>query len=76
MRRSRRISGLLLVSLLGLAVVPAVRAAGISRIALRPSNAYPAVRGAAPEPTGQDEAILRAQDALRRWPRRLSFDSV
>ncbi len=47
MRRSWRISSLLLVSLLALAVVPAVFAAGNSQIALRPSNTYPAASGTA-----------------------------
>ena len=86
MRRSWRISGLLFVSLVALAVVRAVLAVGNSRIALRPSNAYPAARGTAqhqarpvpwaPEPTGQDEANLRAQEAQRRWPSPLSLDSA
>ena len=47
MRRSWRISSLLFVSLLALAVVPAVVAAGSSQIALGPSKAYPAARGTA-----------------------------
>lgn len=47
MRRSWRISSWLLVSLLALAVVPAVLAAGNSQIALRPSNTYPAASGTA-----------------------------
>jgi predicted PilT family ATPase len=38
---------LLLVSLLAMAVVPAVLAAGNSQIALRSSNAYPAAHGTA-----------------------------
>jgi predicted PilT family ATPase len=46
MSRSLRISSLVLVSFLALAVVPAVLA-GSSQIALKSSKAYPAARGAA-----------------------------
>lgn len=47
MSRSLRISSSVLVSLLGLAFVPAVWAAGNSQIALRSSKAYPAANGTA-----------------------------
>lgn len=47
MSRSLRISSLVLVSLLAVAFVPAVLAAGNSQIALRSSKAYPAARGTA-----------------------------
>ena len=48
MSSSRRISGLLLVALLALAIVPmALAAGGSSQIALRASNAYRAATGAA-----------------------------
>jgi hypothetical protein len=47
MRRSSRIVSLLAVSLLAMAVVPAVLAAGNSQIALRSSSAYPAASGTA-----------------------------
>lgn len=47
MSRSLRISSAVLVSLLALAFVPAVWAAGNSQIALRSSKAYPAAKGTA-----------------------------
>lgn len=47
MSRSWRISSLLFVSLLALAVVPAVLAASNGQIALRASNTYPAASGTA-----------------------------
>ena len=47
MSRSWRILSLLFVSLLALAVVSAVLAAGNGQIALRPSNGYPAASGTA-----------------------------
>jgi hypothetical protein len=47
MTSSRRFSGLLVVALLALAVVPMALAAGSSQIALRASNAYRAAIGAA-----------------------------
>ena len=47
MSRSLRISSSVLVSLLALAFVPAVWAAGNSQIALRSSKAYPAAKGTA-----------------------------
>ena len=47
MRSTRRISGLLLVAFLALAVVPMAFAAGSSQIALRASNAYRAATGTA-----------------------------
>jgi hypothetical protein len=47
MRRSWRFSSLLFVSLLALAAVPAVLAAGNRQIPLKPSNTYPAASGTA-----------------------------
>lgn len=47
MRSSRRLSGLLLVAFLALAVVPMALAAGNSQVALRASNAYRAAMGTA-----------------------------
>lgn len=47
MSRSLRNSSAVLVSLLALAFVPAVWAAGNSQIALRSSKAYPAAKGTA-----------------------------
>jgi hypothetical protein len=47
MRSTRRISGLLLVALLALAVVPMALATGSSQVALRASKAYRAATGTA-----------------------------
>jgi hypothetical protein len=60
MRRSWRLSSLLLLSLLALAVVPVVLAAGNSQIALRSSNAYAAASGTAQYQTqpGQREVQI------------------
>jgi hypothetical protein len=68
MKRSKRVSGFLLVTMLALAVaVPAVLAAGGTRIVLKPATAYPAAKGSAQFKARAGERELEAEvEHIRR----------